>query len=492
MRSSFNIVFAVAEASPLVKVGGLGDVAGSLPQALRQGGHDVRIIMPQYGIINLEGYQPNWRGSFNIPFMGNEENIGINEVVLKNGIPVYLVENERYFDRQAVYGEADDLERFLLFSLAVMEVPKKLNWQPDILHCHDWHTGMVPALLKTARRNEPFYSNCASIYTIHNLGYQGWFDAWFADRTRLHDYLQPLEDELHHKAYSMTALGIYYSDVISTVSETYAKEILTPEYGMGLESLLQSRKDSLFGILNGIDYEEFNPAVDRTTAANYDFDSLDRRIVNKLALQAEVGLPVNTETPLIGMAGRLVEQKGPDIAAQVLEVLLPETDMQFILQGTGDTRYERLLEKIESQHLRKARVFFVLDFSLARRIFAGCDIFLMPSRFEPCGLSHLIAMHYGAIPVVRRTGGLAETVPDCSPDLSTGLGFVFERYDDNDLLMALRRAVAAYHNKEKWRELMKRVIQADFSWKSAVSKYSSLYQMARHKVVGDDSSVGAN
>ncbi|MFC1903089.1 glycogen synthase [Chloroflexota bacterium] len=258
MNYSFRVLFVVAEASPLIKVGGLGDVAGALPLALRRIGHDIRIVMPRYGIINLDDHQCIWQECFDIPFIDGQESVGLTEVLLKDGTPVYLVENDRYFGRKAVYGEQDDLERFLLFSLAVMEVPKMLRWQPDVLHCHDWHAGMVPALLNVAYKNDPFCSSCASVFTIHNLTYQG----WFARRARLYEYLPPQGNPLCKSTYSLTGLGIYHSDIISTVSRTYAREILTPEYGVGLEVLLQRRNGSLFGILNGVDYGQFAPATD--------------------------------------------------------------------------------------------------------------------------------------------------------------------------------------------------------------------------------------
>jgi starch synthase len=481
MPPFFKILFVSAEVAPLVKVGGLGDVAGSLSKALRRRGHDVRLIMPQYGIVNLNELKPIDRGSLDIPFMGSSEKVKINEVSLKDGTILYLIENNRYFGRHAVYGERDDVERFLLFSLAVMEVPKKINWQPDIFHCHDWHAGMVPALLKIAYKNDPFYSSSASVFTIHNLAYHGWFDDFFAGRAGLHAYMLPSYDPMRDRTYSMMGFGIYHSDVISTVSETYAREVLTPEYGMGFDAFLQRRKNSFFGIRNGIDYEQFNPATDDEIAIKYDINNLDRRIGNKLALQEKVSLPVNEKIPLVGMAGRLVEQKGPDIAAEALEALLPETDMQFILQGIGETCYELLVAKMESLHSRKARIFLVFDFSLAQLIFAGCDIFLMPSRFEPCGLAHLIAMHYGAIPVVRRTGGLAETVPDCPPDLSTGLGFVFDGYNADELVRALKRALNAFQKKDAWRKLMVRAMQADFSWSASLPRYEALYETAKRE-----------
>jgi starch synthase len=481
----FKILFVAAEVSPLAKVGGLGDVVGSLPQALRREGHDVRITMPRYGSINLEGYRTVRQGNFTIPFMGGQEEIGIIQVLLKDVLPVYLLENKRYFDRLAIYGENDDLERFLLFSMAAMEVPKQLDWQPDILHCHDWHAGIVPPLLKVAYRNDAFYSFCASIFTIHNLAYQGRFDGIFAERAGLYEYMPPPGDPYRDKCYSMTGLGIYHSDLVSTVSKTYAREILTPEYGEGLETLLQRRQDSLFGILNGVDYEQFDPSTDRIIAANYDVGSLDRRIANKTALQEKAGLPVNAAIPLLGAAGRLVDQKGINILAGdtgVLESLLAEADIQFVLQGVGDVGYQESFKRLESLYPKKVRAFLTLDFSLAQLIFAGCDIFIVPSRFEPCGLAPLIAMRYGSIPVVRRIGGLAETVTGCSPDLSGCLGFVFEQYDAGELLATLKHALTALKNKNEWRKLMVRAMQADFSWKASIPRYEALYEMARRKV----------
>ena len=487
MFSSFKVLFAASEASPLVKFGGLGDVIGSLPRALRRIGHDVRIVIPRYGIINLEGFRYTWHGTFTLPFIGGHESVGLTEVLLKDGTPVYLVENDRYFARNAVYGEQDDLERFLLFSLAVMEVLKMIRWQPDILHCHDWHTAIVPASLKAARETDPFYSSCTSVYTIHNLCYQGWFDDWFARRAGLYEYLLPQGDPLREGTYSLTGLGIYHSDIISTVSETYAQEILTPEYGFGLEALLQRRNDSLFGILNGVDYEQFDPATDCLIAANYDVHSLDRRVKNKLALQEKAGLPVSAEVPLLGWAARLVEQKGIDILFDALDSLLSETDVQFVLQGIGETRYMEALKHLENRYPAKARTFLILDFSLAQLIFAGCDMFLTPSRFEPCGLAPLIAMHYGAIPVVRRTGGLAETVQDCTPDLSSGLGFVFEKYAADVLLATLNCALTAFRRKEEWHKLMTRCMKADFSWEISVQQYEALYQMAKRTALNKSS-----
>ena len=481
MCSAFKVLFVAAEASPLVKVGGLGDVAGSLPKALRRAGHDVRLAIPHYRLISLEGYQASHLGGFTIPFMGGDVGIGVTEVLLGDGTPVYLLGNDRYFDRGAVYGEPDDVERFLLFSRAAIELPKRLDWCPDTFHCHDWHTGIVPGLLKVACRDDDFYSSCASVFTIHNIAYQGWFDDSFAHWAGIHEYLPPIDDPLRNRAYSMTGLGIYHGDIVSTVSETYAREILTPEYGMGLEGLLQKRRDRLFGILNGLDYEEVDPATDKALAANFDLGNLNERAKNKSALQERARLPISAETPLLGLAARLVEQKGIDILVPALDTLFQEAEAQFVLQGTGEFRYEEALRNLEARYPDKARIFLTLDFSLARLIFAGCDIYLSPSRFEPCGLSHLIALRYGAIPVVRHTGGLAETIPDYSPDAGSGLGFVFESYTTDDLSLALNRALETYHRKKEWYMLMGRAMKVDFSWQVHLSKYEALYKVGKHK-----------
>jgi len=477
MTVPLKILFIAAEASPFAKVGGLGDVIGSLPRELRRTGHDARVVLPRYGTIS-SNLPVVHRYNFSIPFLGIQEPVEIAEVLLKNEVPLYLVNNARYFDRPAVYGEPDDGERFQFFSRVAMELPRLLKWQPDIIHCHDWHTALCAALLAKDYQTDSFYNSTASVFTIHNLAYQGWIDDAFIWKTNLHNYLLPAGHPLRDKTYSMMGIGIVHSDIVTTVSETYAHEILTPEYGTGMEDLLKIREDSLFGILNGIDYEEFNPATDPRIAVRYDVNSHAGKIQNKLVLQKLVNLPVNPDIPLVGMAGRLVHQKGPDIAAEALELLLPQTDVQFILQGTGETRYREILEKLEDLNTRKARLFFVVDFALSDLIYAGCDLFLLPSRYEPCGLAPMIAMRYGTIPVVRHTGGMAETVPDCSPDLTAGLGFVFDNYDSGELLTAMKRSLAAFHTRDKWHNLITRAMTADFSWQASIPKYEAVYELA--------------
>ncbi len=477
MTQPLNILFVAAEASPFVKIGGLGDVIGSLPKALRKTGHDARVILPKHNVIR-NGYPIHKQDKFSITFIGRQEEVELIHTSMPDGTPVYLLGNLRYFNRPSVYGEYDDAERFLFFCRAALEVPRILNWKPDILHSHDWHTAICPAILKADYKSDPLYSGCGSVFTIHNLAYQGPFHESFVEFAGLHNYLIPQTDPFRHLTFNMMAIGLYYADIISTVSQTYAREILGNEYGCGMENLLNRRKDRLFGILNGIDYDEFNPAADPLIYRCFNVNNLAAKVENKLFLQRRVGLPPNPDIPLVGMAGRLVDQKGPDIAAEALQALLPTSNFQFILQGLGDTRYLELLENLERIDTRKARVFFVLDFTLIQQIYAGCDIFLMPSRFEPCGLAPMIAMRYGTVPVVRHTGGMVETTPDCSPDLTTGRGFNFEKYDAADLLSALRRALAAYADKEKWRQLVVRDMRADFTWETAIPEYSSVYELA--------------
>jgi starch synthase len=482
MADSLKVLFAAAEASPLVKAGGLGDVIGSLPKALRRAGHDIRIILPNYGTINLEGYTSRSLGSSSVPFMGSNERIEVNAVNIKDGVPVYLIDNWTYFHRSSIYGEQDDLQRFLFFSYSVMDALKIVNWQPNVLHCHDWHTGIIPALLKVAYRDDPFFPHCSSVFTIHNIAYQGWFDDFFAEKADLHRFLPRIDDPLRSKTYSMTGLGIYHSDVVSTVSDNYANEILTPEYGERIDELILSRRDSLFGIVNGIDYDEFNPATDSNIAVQYNVNSIEKRVQNKFALQNKAGLSVNQEIPLIGMAGRLVEQKGIDIAIKAIESLLAGTEIQFILQGTGHRGYHESLEELQRLHPDRVRTYLTLDFLIGRSIFAGCDIFLMPSRFEPCGLSPLIASHYGAIPVVRNTGGMAQNIIDYDSDPQNGFGFVFQKYDTGELLEALHKVLRTFKEKEEWPNLMVRAMKADFSWHKSVPKYEALYHTALNKI----------
>jgi len=407
----------------------------------------------------------------------------------REGMPVYLVGSDKYFGREEVYGYDDDGERFVFFCRAALEMLKKLDWQPDVIHCNDWHTGVIPNWLKTIYRDDSFFADTATAFTIHNLAYQGIFGPELLEFAGLADYglfPHPTEDWMS-SAVVLMARGILFADVINTVSEKYAQEILTPEYGERLDPILAQRRDRLFGILNGLDYEVWNPATDSDIAVNYDAapplspptfgGRKGERVENKLALQREAGLPPDPDVLLIGMISRLADQKGFDILAEASDQLM-DLDLQCVLLGTGEERYHRILANVAGKYQGQAAVFLKFDGALARRIYAGSDAVLMPSRFEPCGLGQLIAMRYGSVPIVRSTGGLADTVQNYDPTTGQGNGFAFDEYSEDALLAAVEKAVETYRRQDTWRTLMERGMRADFSWRASAKKYVELYQKA--------------
>ena len=415
-----RIFLASAEVAPLSKVGGLADVAGSLPKALVQKGHDVRIITLAHGGSAPKGFKSI--ATLQLSSAGYVGEAIIWEGKLNGDVTTYLVQEEDLFGPSySIYGRDNDLVRYLFFSKAVLDACKVIDWQPDIIHCNDWHTAAVPFGLRNRAWGDPYYRYIASVMTIHNLRYRG-------------------PDEISDQLMQ----GIFYSDVVSTVSKTYAKEILTPEYGEGLQDLLRLRENDLYGIINGLDYDEFNPATDRALPANYSVSDLDKRIINKEALQARSNLIHDRSIPLIGVVSRLTEQKGFDLVEQVIESKLRDSSFQLVILGTGEERYQRFLRRLSEDYPDRVSVVLGFDVSMAQLIYGGSDIFLMPSRYEPCGLGQLISMRYGAVPLVRATGGLADTVIDCSNDLSTGTGFVFKNYSGDALSAALARALNAY------------------------------------------------
>lgn len=479
-----KILFAAAEVAPLARVGGLADVAGSLPQALARLGHEVRVFLPRYRSIDRELYplQPE-PGRYAVSFLARTEPATLERAAPRNGVTTYLIANDHYFDRLTIYGQPDDVERFLFCSQAITAAPRWLGWQPDIFHCHDWHTGFVPLLLKQLRQQDSFYDACASVFTIHNLGYQGAIDQALLQASGLAAEPQLASPGAPSFYPSGMALGVLHADVVSTVSETYAHEILTPAFGAGLDPLLGYRRERLFGIVNGIDQEEFNPARDPFIATTYDAFSLERKAANKAALQERMGLPQEAAIPLIGMVSRLADQKGFDILEKALPTILTELKVQFVLLGTGlpGTREEHYIEsfrQMPSQYPGQAAITIAFDNPLSHLIYAGSDLFLMPSLYEPCGLGQLISLRYGTVPIVRRVGGLAETVQDYDAKKETGTGFVFERYAPEDLGAAVKRAVALFTDKEKWHRLRLRGMAADYSWGASAKKYEALYQKA--------------
>ncbi|RKO67382.1 glycogen synthase GlgA [Desulfofundulus salinus] len=484
-----KILLVSSEVVPFAKTGGLADVAGSLPKALATVGNDnlgndVRVAMPHYKGIEKATY----RMDFPVFFNNRAETAIIRESTIEayyqgehRIIPVYLVDNHHYFYRDGMYMFPDEAERFTFFCRAVLEMLPRLNWQPDIIHCNDWQTGPIPFFLKVRYAQDPFCNRIATVFTIHNLQYQGNFPKETLKLLGVgEEYFTPELLEFYGTV-SYMKMGILYADVINTVSKTYAAEIQRPELGERLDGLLRKRTHDLYGIVNGINYHEFNPKTDPRIHRNYDQNSIENKKENKYALQKEMNLPVR-DVPVLGMISRLVDQKGLDLIAQIADRLLSH-DVQFVVLGSGDRRYEDMFRDIHNRYPERAGVYIGFNAILAQRIYAGADMFLMPSRFEPCGLGQLIAMRYGTIPIVRATGGLADTVHDYNPATGSGNGFVFSEYEGEALYHAIQRALSLYTERpDEWKQLIKRAMELDFSWARSAVEYLQLYQeaLSRH------------
>ncbi len=473
-----NVLFAAAEMSPLAKVGGLGDVTGSLPRALRAAGDDVRVAMPMHGAIEraalnlrhlLAGVKVSWPGG--------DERVDVWQTDVR-GVPVYLLENARYFGRPNIYGCDDDTERFLFFCDALVACAPHLGFRPDVVHAQDWHTALL--LTRLASNDAHRWADAGRVYTIHNLALQGEFDRAFAQRHNIAPVRLIPPDALPASiAYSGMAQGIMQADRVNTVSETYAKEILTAEYGAGLDGLLRARASVVSGIVNGIDYNEFDPETDPALAQHYSADTLDQRIANKRALQAQAGLPVRDGSPMLfATVTRLFAQKGIDLVAVAFDSLLAARDVQLVVLGTGDGDVHEMLVQLQEKYPQKVKIWFDFNPTLGQQIYAGCDVFLMPSRYEPCGLGQLISLRYGAVPLVRRTGGLADTVEDADLARRSGTGFVFDAANADELEHAAERALAAFEQADGWRALQERGMRNDWSWVRAAAKYRELYAAA--------------
>ena len=470
-----KILFVSSEASPLVKVGGLADVAGSLPKALRALGHDVRVMLPQYDSIDLLRFPATAvKTGFKLTLPGEVQSVNLN-LTQPNGTPIYLMENRKYFGTREVY--SDELERFFFYSRAVSAILPEMEWQPEIVHCHDWLTALV--VMWTKKAGLPY----STVFTIHNLAFQGFFDEGFMERKELKEDWDHNPEDAPPLPRSFMSQAVLRADLVTTVSETYAREITTPGQGVGLEALLSYRaaRGELTGIINGIDYESFNPRTDDYLPVNFDSSGMQKRIHNKVALQKVAGLPVNTDIPLIGMVQRIDEQKGMDILGQGMEGILKETGAQLVILGKGWQNYEEMLRWTASRYPRQVAVFITFEEALGRLIYGGSDMFLMPSRFEPCGLGQMIAMRYGALPIVRHTGGLVDTVAKFNSDLTQGNGFVFHDYTPAALIEAVKEAVGAFGRKKEWLGAMRRVSRIDFSWESSAQRYITAYRQVREK-----------
>jgi starch synthase len=491
-----NILFVSAEMEPFAKVGGLADVVGALPAALREAGDDARVIMPLYGTINTARYHINYQFTFQLPRRTGTAEVHVFSTVYR-GVPIYFLKSWPYFgDEHTVYTDWDwDSPRFIFFSQAALAAADELRaregWFPEVVNANDWHTGIVPFLVADRRGWRADWEHVGTVMTLHNTAYQGehlggWlFDAgvpgrhhWMLDWRGLND--------------NALAIGVAYADLITTVSPRYAIEIQYPDLGFGLDGLLRDRSGDLYGILNGIDQAQFNPATDTHIASNYTAANFQtQRPPNKTELQREMGLPERADVPLIGLVSRLVYQKGIDLVIPAMRRLLAGYDVQFVALGAGEHGLNDALWQLGNDFSWKARVSIGYNAAVAQHIYAGCDLFLMPSRFEPCGIGQMIAMRYGALPLVRETGGLADTVHnyDGGP-ADEGTGFVFLWETPDALYHTLVWALETYTNRhDAWLRMQERAMRRDFSWTGSVRQYQRLYAMAaaRHAPVEDES-----
>ena len=448
-----KILYAAAEVDPLAKVGGLADVAASLPRRLREMGHDVRVVTPCHAsaLPAFEASSEKRRVTIETP--GGSESVMVAEVAGAGGVPVLLVFDERFFGREAIYGEADDLQRYQLFCRAVLGLLKTGEWTPDILHLNDWHTAPLAFALRNLAWANPALRGLASVSTVHNLRYRG--------PDELNDYL---------------AQAIYYSDMVTTVSPNYAREILTQEYGEGLDELLNLRRDHLRGIINGLNFETFNPRTDPHLRHPFDLGSLEERPANRRALREELGLP-ESSGPLAAMVTRLAEQKGLELVLEALPEMLA-SHAQLVVLGQGDAALRQELRRLQEAHPGAVRLTDRFDEGLARRLYAGSDVFLMPSRYEPCGLGQLIAMRYGSVPIGRRTGGLADTIIDRDEQPDTATGFLFDEFSTFAFAGAFERAVIAFRDPAGWARLQQMGMSRDHSWGASATHYVETYVAA--------------
>ncbi len=479
-----KILFAASEAVPFAKTGGLADVAGSLPPALAALGHDVRLVMPRYRSVAPDRYKLKKIASFFVPIGSWQERCDILEGRLGKSVTVYFVHKDIYFDRAECYSTRqgdfpDNAERFTFFSRAVLELCRELDFIPDIIHGNDWQTGLVSFFLRTIYRSTAPFEQTRSIFTVHNLGYQGLF--WHWDMRYLGDFwdhYNPEGLEFWNKI-SFLKAGLVYSDIITTVSKTYSREIQTPEYGAGLEGVLAKRTSGLYGIVNGLDYEAWDPATDRSIAKTFSAERLAGKTFCKRDLRDQTRLP-ETDRPVIGMVTRLVDQKGLDILTEALPDIM-SLGVQLVVLGTGEKKYEQFLAEASDEYPGQMRTVLKYSELTAKRIYAGSDLFLMPSRYEPCGLSQLIALRYGTVPVVRKTGGLSDTVQNYSPRTGRGTGFVFEDYTSRALTVCVQRAVGVFQDQKKWKALIQNGMRQDFSWERSAKEYEKVYRKAMKK-----------
>mgnify|MGYP000998857748 FL=1 len=466
-----RILYAASEAAPFAKSGGLADVAGALPKALVKDGVDARVIMPLYGDLKFRDTL-EYVTNYSVPVGWRSQYCGLFKTE-RNGVTYYFLDNEYYFKRRGLYGFYDDGERFAFFSRAVLEIIPHIGFKPDIIHTNDWQTALVPVYYSTMYANREGYEGIKNIFTIHNIQYQGVYGKEIlGDVFGLGEQHEQLLD--FGGTLNLMKGAIECADVVTTVSPTYAEEILDPWFSHGLDPILRERQYKLHGILNGIDTDIYNPETDKAIAKNFSAKDPAGKKEDKADLQHEFSLPVRDDVPIIGMVSRLVSHKGLDLVKAVLDELLSTTDVQLVVLGTGDWEYENFFREIEARYPGKVglRIAFIPD--LARKIYAGCDMFLMPSKSEPCGLSQMLALRYGTLPIVRETGGLKDSITDSGD--GEGNGFTFKSYNAHDMLDAIRRSLGAYSDKKYWASLVERALECDNSWGRSAREYMRLYR----------------
>lgn len=474
-----NILFAASEGVPFIKTGGLADVVGSLPKEIDRQYFDVRVILPKYTCMTQQMKDLlTYKTHFYMDFHWREEYVGILEAQV-DGVTYYFIDNEHYFSGFKPYGDnvLFEIEKYAFFCKALLSALPVIGFRPDIVHCHDWQTALVPVYLKERFRGNEFYWNIKTIMTIHNLKFQGkWSIKEVREITGLADYYFTSDKLEAYKDANLLKGGIVFADAVTTVSDTYAEEIKTDFYGEGLNGLLRARSHDLRGIVNGIDYEEFNPKTDKYIEFPYDAVNFRKeKIKNKRALQAELSLAQDDKKFMIGIVSRLTDQKGLDLIAYVMDELCQD-NVQIVVLGTGEERYENMFRHFDWKYGDKVSANIYYSEAMSHKIYAACDAFLMPSLFEPCGLSQLMSLRYGTVPIVRETGGLKDTVEPYNEYESKGTGFSFSNYNAHEMLAAIRYAEQIYYDKKReWNKIADRAMAADFSWKVSANKYQEMY-----------------
>ena len=474
-----NILFASSEAVPYMKTGGLADVVGSLPRYFNKEEYDVRVILPKYACMDKK-FLPEltFVCHFYVNLNWRRQYVGIFKSEFK-GVTYYFVDNEFYFAGNNPYNNIyEDVEKFAYFSKAVLESLPYLEFTPDIIHCNDWQTGLLPVFLHTSYGSDRFYENIKTVYSIHNMKFQGrWKIQEVMDITGLPKQIFNANELESYGDANYLKGGIVYADAVSMVSPSYANDITTPEGGEGLDGLMQARRNVLYGILNGLDYEEYNPLKDPYIEYHFSKDDMANKRMNKIQMQKNLGLPISDDTFMIGIVSRMTDQKGFDLIAYVMEEMLNSMDVQFAVLGTGEARYEDMFRYFQDKYPDKVHAYIGYSEERANQIYAACDAFLMPSLFEPCGLSQLMSMRYGTLPIVRETGGLKDTVEPYNEFENTGTGFSFKEYNAHDMLHVIRYAYEIYNERpEQWKAMMKRAMEQDFSWNASAREYEKMYE----------------